>query len=342
MEKILIDKELIKNYNFLMSCNNVLVSILKHADKNKDKWKSTKIDIKDKDLKKWQSGNYSVEYFRTHGYASQINKGHYKHFMFAVLSDYISYVYDAILCASKMHPNQAYTLLRKPLKDNLLLLELAFTRKNRFISQFLNKDIENFSIDKITPEEKRKIIEKSCKKIKYPTASEILYNFRYSKKSEIGLERIWNKASHIITTCKDYKTDNGNLNMIFNDDKNIREYVNYFFIIMPYVQYYITRLVFNFLREEKLINEIEYLQNDALLLIKLNAIVVFPKDIYYDLIKDFSLLCPNCSNMIELLKNENIQNKISKDFCYKCPKCNKNIKLDKFLFYDIDLKDQFR
>lgn len=27
----------------------------------------------------------------------QIDKGHYKHFMFSVLSDYISYVYDAIL-----------------------------------------------------------------------------------------------------------------------------------------------------------------------------------------------------------------------------------------------------
>lgn len=338
MEKILIDEEFIKNYNFLMSCNNVLVSILKQADENKDKWKSIRIDIKDKDLKKWQSGNYSVEYFRTHGYASQINKGHYKHFMFAVLSDYISYVYDAILCAAKMHPNQAYTLLRKPLKDNLLMLELAFTGKNRFISQFLNKDIENFSIDKITAEEKKKIIRRSAKKINYPTSAKILYDFRYSKKSETGLERIWNKSSHIITICKDYKTDNGNLNMIFNDDANIREYVNYFFITMPYIQYYVTRLVFYYLKEEELINEIEFLQNDALLLIKLNSVEKFPKDIYYDLIKDFSLLCPNCNNMIELSKNEDIQNQISKAFYYKCPKCKNNINLDNFLFYDTDLE----
>lgn len=216
------------------------------------------------------------------------------------------------------------------------MLELAFTRKNRFISQFLNKDIENFSVDKITPEEKRRIIQNTCKKIKYPTSAQLLYDFRYSKKSETGLERIWNKTAHIITTCKDYKTENGTLNMIFNDEDSIQEYVNYFFIIMPYIQYYVTRLIFYFLKEEELINEIEFLQNDALLLIKLNDVIEFPKDIYYDLIKDFSLLCPYCNNIIELLKNKSIQHEISKAFYYRCPKCNKNIDLDKFLFYNMD------
>lgn len=340
MDKILVDEEFIKHYNFLMLCNNILVSILKYADANNHKWKSTKIDVKDRDLKKWQSGDYSVEYFRTHGYALQINKGHYRNFIFSVLSDYVSYVYDAILCAAKMHPNQAYTLLRKPLKDNLLLLELAFTRKNRFISQFLNKDIGNFSIDKIDVEEKRKIIERASKKIKSLVSARIMFDFRYSKKSEMGLERIWSQTSHIITTCKDYKTANGSLNMIFNDDDNIREYVNYFFIIMPYIQYYVMRLTFCFLKEEELISELEFLQNDALLIINLNNIIAFPKDIYYDLIKNFSLLCPHCNNMIGLFKNKDIQDEISKAFYYKCPKCNKNINLDNFLFYNVDLKNK--
>lgn len=337
MDKILVDAKFMKHYNFLMLCNNILVSILKHADTNKCKWKSTKVNVKDKDLKKWQSGDYSIEYFRTHGYALQINKGYYKHFVFSVLSDYVSYVYDAILCAAEMHPNQAYTLLRKPLKDNLLLLELAFTGKNRFISQFLNKEIGKFAIDRISVEEKRKIIERASKKINSLISAKIIFDFRYSKKSETGLERIWNKTSHIITTCKDYQTTNGTLNMIFNDDDNIREYVNYFFIIMPYIQYYVMRLTFCFLKEEELISELEFLQNDAILLINLNNVIEFPKELYYDLIGNFSLLCPLCNNMIGLLKNKEIQTEISNAFYYKCPKCNKNINLDKFLFYDVDL-----
>ena len=75
---------------------------------------------------------------------------------------------------------------------------------------------------------------------------EFLYNVRYSKKEEIGLERIWNKTQHIITNCKYYKTEDGNLNMIFNDDKNIKDFVTYFYNIMPTICTYVLKLTLKY------------------------------------------------------------------------------------------------
>ena len=50
-----------------------------------------------------------------------------------------------------------------------------------------------FSIDKITKEEKKKILRKCCKKINFFTGKR-MYDLRYEKSSKESLEKIWNKT----------------------------------------------------------------------------------------------------------------------------------------------------
>ena len=193
------------DHNFLIVCNNYVVSILKMAEKYK--WSSIQINLKEKDKIKLEKCDNKLEYLRKHGYATVVNKLLYRHMLFSLISDYNLYINDAISCASKKHFGTAFTLLRKPLKDNLLLIELFYTKGYRTISKFLNEPIENYAIDKIKEKDKKIIIRKCCKKINFFTAKK-MYDLRYSKKSKVTLEKIWNKTSHIITTCKDYKTIN--------------------------------------------------------------------------------------------------------------------------------------
>lgn len=193
------------DHNFLIVCNNYIVSILKMAEKNK--WSSIPINIKEKDKIKLKKCDNEIEYLRKHGYAKVVNKLLYRHMLFSLISDYNLYIYDAISCASKKHFGTAFTLLRKPLKDDLLLIELFYTKGYRAISNFLKEPIENFAIDRISEEDKKKILRKCCRKINFSTGKR-MYDLRYSKKSKEGLEKIWNKTSHIITTCKNYKTSN--------------------------------------------------------------------------------------------------------------------------------------
>ena len=169
--------DLKNDYNFLMLCNDFIVDILRCADKYR--WSSEKINIKEKDAKKFNSSKYNLFYFRNHGYATVINKSLYKHIIFSLVADYNNYIFDAINCALRYHYGTAYTLLRKPLKDDLFLLEMIYVKRYRFISKFLNKPIKNFSIDKISKEEKMKILRKCCKKINSFTAKR-MYDLRYS------------------------------------------------------------------------------------------------------------------------------------------------------------------
>ena len=53
--------------------------------------------------------------------------------------------------------------------------------------------------------------------------------------------------------------------MIFNDDKNIKEFIEYFYYIMPTVQTYVAKLTLNVLKKLGLINEIEFIINDLMI-----------------------------------------------------------------------------
>lgn len=329
--------ELIENYNFIISCNNIIVNILKYADSHKD-WKETKLNLKEKDIDKWNSKRYTLNYFRKHGYAKKLNNFYYKVIMFSLFSDYCSYVYDSIECAKIMHPNQAFTLLRKPLKDNLLLIEKFFTEK-RFISHFLSDDIDNFEIGKII--NKKNIIKKCCKKIEYPRLYKQLFNIRYDKSNNFSLEKIWNKTIHIITTNPNYKTENGSLNMIFSSIDDVIQYDNYYFAIMPLIQFYIVRIMFYFLYEEGYISQLEFLQNNSLLTLNYYQLFCDTDEEYYkELITDFHLICPKCGNIIKfdasMIREDNVNL-----YYYFCKKCNNKISLSKFIHYSKEIEDKY-
>ena len=67
--------DLENDYDFLMLCNDFIVDILKCADKYE--WSSEKIDIKDKDKKKFNSSKYDLFYFRNHGYVCRRRRSCY-------------------------------------------------------------------------------------------------------------------------------------------------------------------------------------------------------------------------------------------------------------------------
>ena len=326
----LMSKENGKKYNYLIYCNNMIISLLKRADNKK--WCSINYKIKEKDYNKWKSKKYDLSYFRVHGYSKEINTIYYRHILFSLLADYVEYVSNSIICATKKQINSSYTLLRKPLKDDLLLLEMLYVKGHNFVGKFLNNSIDNFSIDRISSDKKKKIIREACKKCNIKKTNVLFYNFRYNKKKDYSLERLWNPASHIITTCKDYKTEDGNLNMIFNDVKNIEKLINHYFNIMPSVQHYVLKMFLSILYNEGLITEFEYIVNTSISSIKSAAVVTEINDNNID---NFIFVCPHCNNTFEFKDDINIKNKCLFNLNMTCSNCKKTIHLDKFLEYSI-------
>lgn len=88
-----------------------------------------------------------------------------------------------------MKASIAYSLLRKPLKDNLYFLELLEKDGINFIYDFLEKPIDVFSVDKIESNVKKETINKVSKEVFSEPYGEILYNIRYSKREEIRIRK---------------------------------------------------------------------------------------------------------------------------------------------------------
>lgn len=323
------DLDLKNDYNFLMLCNDYIVDILKLADLKQ--WSSEKIDIKQKDIKKFNSQKYDLFYWRKHGYATSINKSIYKHMFFSLVADYNIYVSDAIDCATKYHFGTAFSLLRKPFKDDLLLLEILYTKGHRFVPEFLNKPIGEFAIDAIAknPNKLKKVLRKSCKKLNFFTGKR-MYDLRYSKQSKESLEKIWNKTSHIITTHNQYATENGNLNIIFATDDIVEENLVYFFKVCCNIQLYFIQLLFHFLKEENLISEVIFNNNMNKLYFAFSCIL--DEEVLREIIKTMTIKCDNCGYKFKVTKEILKMNNKNKTFNYNCKKCNKETKISGFVY----------
>ena len=185
MEHFLLEGKELINYNYFIMCHNLMLSLVKRA--NRHEWHSFKINIREEDREKWEK--YDIEYWRLHGYKKEISQMYYQHTFFSLWSDYLDYTYEANMAASKMKASIAYSLLRKPLKDDLYFLELLEYKGIEFIYEFLEKPIDNFAVDKVNPEEKRKIINAVAKDVFSDAYGDILYNIRYSKKEEIRVRK---------------------------------------------------------------------------------------------------------------------------------------------------------
>ena len=120
--------------------------------------------------------------------------------------------------------------------------------------------------------------------------------------------------------------------MIFNDDKNIKEFITYFYYIMPTIQTYVIKLTLKILKDLGLINEIEFFINNA---ITSNRYLMFSSNgenkKIEKLLNSTLLMCPRCLKEINNFKENK---EILKMWYLYCPHCENKIYLDRFVFYN--------
>ena len=324
------DKDFINDYNFLMVCNDYIVSILQEADERG--WANIKLEFKEKDIKKRDSNKYDIFYFRNHGYASVINQSLYRHIIFSLISDYNIYIEDVIECCKRNHFSTAYTLLRKPFKDDLFMIEWFYSSGYRMVAKFVNNPIEEFEIEKISKDKKKRIIRKVCKKIDFFTAKK-MYDLRYSKESYESLEKLWNKSIHIITSRKEYKTKDSNLNMIFYSDKEVKENITYIYKVLCSVQLYFVVLISNILLDEGLILLDDYNYNINNIFILFFSILS-DADLSKEQLNALIYKCKNCQNNNSFNRERLFLNPTTNQFEIICDKCKKRAPIKKFIFTD--------
>jgi len=218
--------------------HDILVQVVKEGEKKK--LFHTLYNIRKlSDIQAIKDNENILEWLYNNGYKDEFKSIVIKNVLIATISDYCHYIYEALKCSEKSKLAITYTLLRKPLKDNLLIFEWIIANRNEFVENF-KKDAIYYAIDKIDSTKKKLFIENSVNQIIYTQTFNpaFIYSLRYSKKDEYSLERLWNLANHLVTTCKYYKTESLNFNFIFSGADSKKSQWKYFYTVLPYLLFY--------------------------------------------------------------------------------------------------------
>ena len=250
----------------------------------------------------------------------------FKQIYVAVLSDFCHFIHTALKCSEKGKLSVTYSLLRKPLKDHLYILEWLLTNPNDFLTKFnSDKSFESIAIDKVSKQEKIEIITKTQDMIPHQfSPPDFIYDLRYNKNVEYGFEKLWQKATHIITSFKNIRTEKGNLNFIFSDEKAKSSQWDHLYFLLPSLLFYTVEicivLYFGIIAENEEIDKdtfnkliIGFILSQS---ISNNSYKVnFRKDTY-NKFKELSINCKKCNKKIKF--NQPIIKGIIKNFAFPC------------------------
>jgi len=184
------------------------------------------------------TGGEVIDWLRKNGFSRQAKQFMLKQIFVATLSDALHFIHTALKCSDKGKLSVTFATLRKPLKDNLFILELLNADKKNFFKKFKNPSKELDICAGFQPEERKRIIKANCERINFPPEfTELLYDIRYNKKAG-GLEVLFQKSNHITTGAKHIETEAENLNMVFSDNNSRGQQWARLYKVLPWVLRY--------------------------------------------------------------------------------------------------------
>jgi len=264
----------------------------------------------------------------------------YKQIASAVLSDFCHFIFMALKSSSAAKTAVAYSLFRKPFKDNLFLLEWLLGEPTDFIPKFYFEEPEKYEPSRVTEARKIEIINSAIEKTKFRSFydPEFIYEMRYDKQSTWGFEPMWNQSMHVVTTYKTYKTEKQNLNFIFSNDDDRYDQWNHIYSFVPYLLFYaydiIDSLLLTFAKRKNADSDITDIRRLAGFLLWSDRYYFYKAEnldeLYIEweeLSKNLNLVCPKCSKKHASSKKQNLE------FFYKhgaisCKSCKTKFMVD--------------
>lgn len=348
-EKLQYFKYLPKKYwfshQFCFFLHDQLVQII--ASGERDRIFNVTIQFKDKEeFEKFQkatkklSGEKFWNWLENNGYEEIAYSLTYRQICAALISDLCHFVYEALDCSKKEKLTVTYALLRKPFKENLFYLEWLLTDPEDLLRKFHFNGIESLivsGVGAISPQKKKEIIKKAMKKTSHGEwiDSNFIYNLRYDKKAVYGLEQLWQRANHLITSYKFLETEEKNFNFVFSSSKDHISQWDHLYSFLPLLLYHALEIAqaligtFTTIENEEEQNIIELRTTIGLLFwmekrprsIKVDALLKIAESF-----ENARLSCPRCKKPLPFKKEDLIL------FCekgvIKCRRCRYKIELD--------------
>lgn len=228
------------------------------------------------------------------------------HLVLGLVGDILNFLYEAFSAFEKRKFAVGWSLLRKPIKENLLFLSWILADEDEFIGKFESDNYK--TLNNIKKEKQIEIFDAAIRKIPNSNAFEgdLLWEHIYSKNNSSGFEPTWQRAMHLITSQGDLlKTEDYTINFIFESPFSDHHY-ELLYGRLPYVMIYLSSIAFECFNRILKMNERTY-----------NHMAIISMGCYDALF---------VKNRQSLLINS--LNKGFKSFL-KCIHCNQNIKINK-------------
>lgn len=125
------------NHMYSFFLHDQLVDIIINGERKKKfnvkvKFDDRKLINQFKNLK----GEKLYKWLRKNGFEDELGMLIFKQIYVAVLSDFCHFIHTALKCSEKGKLSVTYSLLRKPLKDHLFILEWLLANPNDFLKKF--------------------------------------------------------------------------------------------------------------------------------------------------------------------------------------------------------------
>ena len=323
-----IDPSLYEKHDFLVYCNDVLVSLLQYADEQN--LSTIQITFRNEtDAHQYQkhlneSENGWQSWLIENGYKDMMYEAYYRHTFFSLVGDMCHFIYESIHCAAKMKVAVAYALLRKPLKDNLGYLEWLSVDRSSMLDILLNGPAGKLLMNITLAKNNTTILESK--------GYNCYFKYRYDRDDESSLEKIWNQANHLITTQPYTRTEDGTLNFIYPTEENLYDLIDRYYIIVPLILSYAIDLVCDMFKEFVSLNEYTVIMNKRTRIgrmMKMTDSIPFDKIRSLFQIDNLPTICPHCRHIIK--STDRMINRLL-DGELKCSKCRKTTDTHTYIF----------
>ena len=140
------------------------------------------------------------------------------HLVLGLTADLLHFLYESLRCFEKRKFAVGFSLLRKPLKENLLFLAWLLGNEDDFISRFEKNNYT--TLNGVTPDLRHQLLSDAINRLatKDAFAPDLLEDMIFSKTHPHSFESVWQRATHLITSQgAQLRTEDLNINFIFHD-----------------------------------------------------------------------------------------------------------------------------
>lgn len=182
--------------------------------------------------------------FEDNGYPDVLKEAAFRYTVAGVLADLLTFVYEGLQASAKGKLAVAYTSFRKPIRDDLFILEWLLADRAGYLEKFF-RDPKEIDVSRMTKDQRIEIIGKAQDRTPYGRAlpPEFLPELRFDKDAAHGFDGIRNRAIHIATDHNKYRTEAGNLNFVFSGDEDRQEQWAYLYHALPVILFHAVGVV---------------------------------------------------------------------------------------------------